>query len=128
MFGDPARRKLEGILHPQVYASIDRWFEALAAERATLGIAAIPLLFETHHEADFDVVIVTACDAAEQLTRVMRRDGLSEEEARRRIAAQLSIEEKVERAGVVIWTRGTLEETHRQVDEVYRQLRDRSRQ
>ena len=116
-----ARRDLEGIVHPAVYSAITRWFQDQAGE-IELAVADIPLLFETAHEGDFDVVIVAACSPEEQLRRVMERDRLSEADARSRIAAQLSIEEKVRRADYVVWTTGTAEETARQVERTIEEI------
>ena len=110
-----ARRDLEAIVHPAVYNAINRWFQDQAGD-IDLAVADIPLLFETAHEGDFDVVIVAACSPEEQLRRVMERDRLSEADARSRIAAQLSIDEKVRRADYVVWTTGTTEETAKQVE------------
>lgn len=123
-----ARRTLEGILHPAVYDAIQQWFDDLKSSGVLLGIAAIPLLYETKHERDFQAVVVTACKPETQIHRIMERDGLLEAEARRRIAAQLAIEEKVNRADFVIRTDGTTAETDRQVDEVLRKLRAVSRE
>ena len=127
VFGDDeARRELEGLLHPGVYAAITEWLDALARTGKSLGIADIPLLYETGHEDDFDVVIVVACDPDEQLRRVMARDALSADAARQRVAAQMPIGDKVKRADFVIWTKGTLEETDRQVDELSKTLKQRA--
>lgn len=119
---DQARRDLEAIVHPIVYAAIARWFETREYDGAPLALADIPLLFETGRQEDFDAVIVAACSPDEQIRRVMARDGLSAEAARQRIAAQIPIDDKLRRADYIIWTTGTLEETDRQVDQVYRQL------
>ena len=81
-------------------------------------IADIPLLFETGGDRDYDAVIVTACDPATQVRRIMERDPVTDAEARQRLAAQLPIEEKVRRADYVIRTDGTFEETDRQVRDV----------
>jgi len=124
VFADAAaRRDLEAIIHPWVYEAIRRWFEEQAGERTKkFAVADIPLLFETGHAADFDRVIVTACDPAEQLRRVMARDGLAVDEAERRIAGQGPVAEKVRRADFVISTDGSMEETERQVREVFVRL------
>jgi len=119
---DAARRDLERIVHPAVKAAIDGWLESMSREGHKLAVAVIPLLYETGREHDFDVVITTACSADEQLRRVMSRDSLSEAQARQRIAAQLSTEEKVRRADYAIWTDGTFENTKRQVVETLEQL------
>ena len=124
VFSDPdARRALEAIIHPVVYAAIERWFDGVGRTgHSTAAIADIPLLFETGHERDFDIVIVSACPPAEQRARLIARDGLSDAEADRRIASQMPIEEKARRADYVIDTSGSLEDTDRQVAEVWTQL------
>ena len=117
-----ARRDLERIVHPAVKAAIEAWLNATARERHNLAVAVIPLLYETGREHDFDVVVTTACAAEEQLRRVMSRDRLSEPQAKQRITAQLSTEEKVRRADHTIWTDGSYEETKRRVVELLEQL------
>src|SRR5215203_234857 len=115
VFGNAeARRHLEAIVHPVVYEAIEAWFAALPP--AALAVADIPLLYETGHEADFDTVVVTACEPAEQVRRLTARDGLSLADARQRIEAQLPLAEKVRRADHVIRTDGTHAETDAQVD------------
>jgi dephospho-CoA kinase len=116
-----ARRDLEQIVHPFVRTAIDRWFESLDQAGHAFAIADIPLLYEAGRDRDFECVIVTACDPATQLRRVMDR-GATEEDARRRIAAQLPVEEKVRRADYAIRTDGTVAETNEQVLAVYREL------
>jgi dephospho-CoA kinase len=91
-------------------------------QKKTIAVAVIPLLYETGREREFDVVVTTACAADEQLRRVMARDDLGGLEARQRIAAQLSTEEKVSRADYTIWTDGTYDETRRQVADTLEQL------
>jgi dephospho-CoA kinase len=116
-----ARLRLEAIVHPVVYEEIRRWFDTVDKPTA---VASIPLLYETHRESDFDVVVVTACTMDEQIRRIVER-GLSEEHARRRIAAQLPTDEKVARADFVIWTSGTIAETNVQVEELLIKLSSR---
>ena len=124
VFRDAAERAaLEAIVHPYVRRALEQWFDALESDRqATVGIAAIPLLYETGRAADFDKVVVTSCDVAEQLKRLTARDGLSAEDARRRIDAQIPTAEKVARADFVIRTDGTFESTDAQVDAVCERL------
>ena len=122
VFDNPdARRDLEQIIHPAVRLAIDHWFAALAPHQP-FAIADIPLLYETGRAGEFDVVIVTTCDPATQVRRVMARDSVGESEARQRIAAQLSSEEKILRATHVVHTDGTVEDTSRQVREIYNRL------
>ena len=120
VFGDASERAaLEAIVHPYVRLALERWFDALEADgQATVGVAAIPLLYETGREADFDKVVVTSCEVAEQLKRLTARDGLSDEDARRRVDAQIPTAEKVARADFVIRTDGSFESTDAQADAV----------
>jgi len=119
VFSDPdARKALEAIIHPEVLRVTDTWFAGLDPRRHPFAIADIPLLYEVNRQRDVDAVIVVACDPDTQLQRVMKRDGLSEADARRRIEAQLPIEEKIRRADFVVRTDGSFEDTNRQVDEL----------
>jgi len=121
-----ARAALNAIVHPHVRVAINQWFLDLeAAEAPSLGIVAIPLFYESPQPEGWHRVIVTACRADTQLARVMAR-GLTEDEARRRIAAQLTTPEKVRRADHTIWTDGTHAGTDRQVAEVLRSLLEAS--
>jgi dephospho-CoA kinase len=115
------RAALEAIIHPEVYRHIRDWLANLPGTTA-VGIADIPLVFETGHYHDFDQVVVAACAAEEQLRRIVARDHLSEADARARLAAQWPIAEKVKRAHHVIWTDGGFAETDRQVADAYARL------
>lgn len=118
-----ARAELEAIVHPPVRAAIDDWFRSSpVSEPATFAIACIPLLFETGRSAEFDRVIVTACDAATQLARLAKRDGLSRETGRTRLAAQLPTRVKTAGADFIIQTDCSFDETDRQVERTYRAL------
>jgi dephospho-CoA kinase len=70
----------------------------------------VPLLYETGRAGDFDAVVATLCSPDLQLSRLRER-GLSETEARQRLAAQIPASEKAARATFVIRTDGTFEET-----------------
>ena len=121
VFADPeARRDLEAIVHPVVRAAMDQWFGSLDAMRHPIAVADIPLLFETGRQAEFDGVIVTVSSPTTQLRRLIARDGMSETEARQRIAAQLPAEAKLPDATYVIDTDGTLAETDAQVESMVR--------
>ena len=121
-FSDPAaRHDLEQIIHPIVRERTDAWFASLDV-RQPFAVADIPLLYETGGEGNVDAVVVTTCSEETQLRRVMRRDSITEQEARQRMAAQLPTSEKVRRADYVIYTDGSFEETNRQVRSVYEAL------
>ena len=105
-----ARRDLEAIVHPAVYAAIDAWMAERAGRGEPLAVAEIPLLYETGHDGDFDRVVVTACDRDEQVRRIVARGG-TEADARRRIAAQWPLAERSRRPTSWCRTDGTLDDT-----------------
>ncbi len=115
VFDDPdARRALEGIVHPRIRT---RWLRALVEwreEGRPMGAVIIPLLYETGAERELDVVVCVACTAATQRTRLRER-GWTEEHARRRVEAQMPIEQKMLRADFVVWTEPPLAEHEAQV-------------
>ena len=123
VFANPdARHDLEAILHPAVYRAIQAWFEHLELlGRHRIGLADIPLLYETGRHAGFDKVIVTWCPEELQMTRMLDR-GMTEQEAQQRMAAQLPSAEKKARADYVIDTSGSKEDSKRQVDAIFDQL------
>ena len=123
VFADPgARRDLEAIVHPAVYRAIAaglRAFELLGGY--PLAVVDVPLLYETGHAPDFDCVIVMACPPEVQIARLIER-GMSDAEARQRIAAQWPTEEKAARADFVIRTDGSVEKTDEQVEAILTSL------
>jgi len=125
-----ARRALEAIVHPIVYAAIGRWFESLdqSGDSVTAAIADIPLLYETGHAADFDCIVATTCRPDQQLERLMGRGGLSETEAQDRLQSQMPAAAKAAKATYVIDTSGSLMETNLQVLDVWESLRTRAAQ
>lgn len=122
VFGDAkARATLESLVHPEVYRRIREWL-ANRPQGTRLAVADIPLVFETGQAHEFDHVIVAACSLEEEVRRIETRDGLSETDARARVAAQWPLAEKISRAWRVVWTDRGFPETDRQVDEIYREL------
>jgi dephospho-CoA kinase len=116
VFADPAaRRDLEAIVHPIVYDAIERRLGELTG--AAFAIVDIPLLYETGRDPQFDRVVVAWCSPSLQLERLKTR-GLSEAEARLRLASQWPIDEKKLRADLVIDTSGSTDETDRQVRQI----------
>lgn len=120
-----ARRDLEALVHPAVYRAIEAGLRAFQLiDKPALAIVAIPLLFETGHAADFDVVIATTCPLEMQRSRLARR-GLSAAEIDQRLAAQLSSAEKAKRAHHVIDTSGSVDDTDRQLETLLKKLEAR---
>ena len=123
VFADPgSRRDLEAIVHPAVQQATDSWFDSLDPAAHPFAVAEIPLLYEVGREGAFDAVIVAACKPETQVRRVMARDAVTETEARQRLVAQLPIDDKVRRADYVVSTDGTIDETNRQLWDLYHRL------
>lgn len=89
VFRDPeARRRLESIVHPAVSRALAEWVEAERARGAPAVVLVIPLLVETGWDRRVDEVWVVDVPEDVQIARLRARDGLEEEEARRRVRAQ----------------------------------------
>lgn len=113
-----ARAKLEAILHPRIQTA---WLAQLAEWRAAgvkTSVVVIPLLFETSTESRFDCIVCVACSERTQRARIAAR-GWSPEEFAQRSAAQLPIEQKMNRSRYVIWTEGSLAAHLEQVARVF---------
>ncbi|MCH9714827.1 MAG: dephospho-CoA kinase [Cyanobacteria bacterium] len=105
VFADAAERQwLEQLVHPLVRARFAAELERLAA--APVVVLMIPLLFEAGLERLCSEVWLVDCDEAQQLQRLMARNGLSAAEARARIAAQWPLARKRTLADVVLDNRG----------------------
>lgn len=126
VFADPAKlRLLEGIVHPATREAIMAWLQeqdaAAAPGRAVAVVDAIRLI-EAGYPAFCDSVWVVVCDEQEQLRRLIEDRGMSEADARQRIAAQPPQHEKAAVANVLIDNSGTLESTAAQVEAAWRDL------
>ena len=129
VFADPgARRRLSGILHPRIRAEEDRRASLLADRKGALLITEAALLVEAGIHLRFDRLVVVHCRPDQQLARLRARDGLSEEEARARLAAQMPIATKVHFAHVSIDASRTVEETHRAADALAQQIQALARE
>jgi dephospho-CoA kinase len=109
VFKNPtARQRLNALTHPAIIARMKAEVEELR-RRGEDVVVEIPLFFEakmTKEEAGLDEIWVVATSPGTQLARVMARDGSTEEETWRRMAAQLPLGEKMSRADVVVYNEG----------------------
>jgi dephospho-CoA kinase len=122
VFADPAKRQvLEQIIHPLVRARGQELEEAAPA--GAIVVHDIPLLAETGQAAGFDAVIVVDAPEEVQIQRMTRDRGVSEADARARIAAQASRERRLGVATYVIDNTGTREDLRQRVTEVFEALR-----
>jgi dephospho-CoA kinase len=130
VFGDPGlRAKLNEIVHPLVR----EWM--LTAERAAVQAAGpsgpvivhdVPLLAESRGRKGFDVVIVVDVPPELQVERLVRLRGMAPDQARARMAAQASREQRLAVADVVIDNSGSLDDLDRQIAEVWADLERRA--
>jgi dephospho-CoA kinase len=117
------RHLLNSLVHPEVRAEVmRRMFELEKQGFQGIVIVDAALIVESGFHKMQDRLIVVVCEPALQLTRVMNRCGISAEEARVRIAAQLPAEEKVKLADYVIDTSGTYSNTREQIERIHREL------
>lgn len=120
---ETARRDLNQIIHPLVREESNKRTQAVLLERpSAIIIWDIPLLIEENLTRFVEKVIVVYVPAMVQLQRLMERNNLSEAEAQARIAAQLDIEQKKKHADYLIDNSGTLLETERQVEQLWKHL------
>lgn len=118
VFGDnETRQRLEGIVHPLVR---QRTAEMVAAAPAgSVVVNDVPLLVETGRAGAYDLVIVVVAAIDVRIDRLRRHRGMTADEARARIAAQATDEQRRAVADIVIANEGTLEELAREVDQVW---------
>ena len=120
IFHDPAAKTaLEGAIHPRVRSALE---EAVRTSVARVTVLDVPLLFETGMEEICDEVWTMSADEETQIARVCARDGLSAEQARARIAGQMSMAERNARADRVIDSRRPIEQTRAALRLYYGQL------
>ncbi|GAA0954706.1 dephospho-CoA kinase [Kribbella koreensis] len=125
VFGDEvARRKLEAIIHPRVRA------RAAEIESAAPGDAVvvhdIPLLVETGQGGNFDLVLVVDVPQEVQVERLTRDRGMTDAEAKARIASQATREQRLAVADLVVDNSGSLEELDARIEELWPGLLSRA--
>ena len=125
VFADKQKRELlNSIVHPLVIETQDSWIDGVELSDPD-GIAVIDaaLMIESGGYKRFDKLIVVWCNSAIQLERLMRRDGLSESEAKERVAAQMPQDEKKKFADHLIDTSLGFDDTRAQVKDIVRRLK-----
>lgn len=124
IFQTPAeRQQLNQITHPAIGHLADRRISELRQDPAVpLIIYEAPLLFEAKAEKRVDLVLVVATTPEQQLERLMRRDNLSQEEARQRICAQMPLAEKISRADILVENNASPEETKKLISGIFTKL------
>ena len=125
VFADPELRgKLNEIIHPRVgarMAELER-----EAGPASIVVHDVPLIAESGRTDAYDLVVVVDVPPRVQLDRLVRRRGMTREQAEARMAAQASREQRLAIADIVIDNSGSLAELDRQVGDLWSELRRRS--
>jgi dephospho-CoA kinase len=124
VFGDDAAvRRLNRIVHPAVRAeSAKRFAEALAVDPDAIVVYDVPLLVEARVDDPWQLIVVAHAPADVRLRRLVELRGLTEHDAAARIASQVDDDARLAIADVVIDTTGTVEDTLRQVDDLWERL------
>lgn len=117
-------KKLNSITHPRIIKLIRAEVQRLKTESPDAVIAVdAALLIETGLNRDMDAVIVVYADEAERIQRSVKRDNITEADARQRLQAQMNLSEKAAMADFVIDNNGTMEETEKKARDVFEGLK-----
>ncbi len=123
VFRDPqAREALNAIVHPQVKKLYDQALADALHNPGRVTVYAVPLLAEARSTSEFDAVIVVDAPAETRVARLREHRGLTEEQARSRVDAQVSDDERVALADSVVDASGDLAQTQRAARELYEEL------
>lgn len=123
VFRDPEERaRLEQIVHPAVQRLRAEAFDAADAAGRRVVVADIPLLYEVGMEDDFDLVVLVDAPDEVRLGRIVSSRGLTADEGRRMMDAQMPADRKRAHADIVIDNAGTMEELELRAREVWSRL------
>ena len=115
--------ELNNIVHPVVYQEWHVRLEKIGKkEKHAIVLSDIPLLFEGNMQNLFDLTILVLISPKEQIRRLIARNGVSKEEARKRLKSQMPISEKISLADIVIDNEGSIPETEKRAGKVWQEL------
>lgn len=127
VLGDPAAlERLEGIVHPLVWAARDAFLTEQEGKGARVVVYDVPLLFETGAEKSVDVVVVVSAPEDVQKARVLARPGMTAEKFAAILAKQVPDSQKRARADFVVRTDQGLDAARAQVQEILKILEARA--
>jgi dephospho-CoA kinase len=124
----PRVKELNEIVHPAVIEFENKWMEEIARhDPNAIAIVEAALILESGATERFDHLIVVTCRPEQRIERFAQRMAISEDAARaevaRRMAAQISDEEKIKAADFIIDNSGSLDATEQQVQHLFSTLR-----
>ena len=125
IFGNPQLLEQSSQIQNQIIREELAGRRDMLAETEDIFFMDLPLLFELQYEDWSDQIWLVDVTEETQLSRLMSRNALSQEEAEKRIAAQLSLREKRKRADVLIDNNGSLEATRQQIRDALQKLERR---
>ncbi|GAA4712297.1 dephospho-CoA kinase [Brevibacillus fulvus] len=124
VFSDEGQRqKLNSIVHPEVRKVMREQAEEAEQSGAPIVFMDIPLLFESKLQHMVDKIVVVYAPESQQLSRMLERDELNEEQAIKRLRAQWPIEQKKQLADFLIDNQGSRAETETQVDQMLQKIK-----
>ena len=120
VFADPEQlARLNGIMHPLMAGMVQERIDTFREEGADAVVVEAALLYEAGWDSLVQEVWVTDSPVEVVVNRLAQRNGMSEEEARRRISSQMSREERLERADFVIDNSKDVESMRKAIDELW---------
>lgn len=123
------KTKLESFTHPPIYEEfLKQVSEITEKDPEAIVQAVVPLLIELDLQYMFDKLLIVYIHQEQQVERLVERDGISREEAAGMLKAQLPIDEKLEYADFVVDNQGSVEQTRKQVEDIWQILKKVQRQ
>jgi dephospho-CoA kinase len=111
------------IVHPRMYKIAEKQIEEYRSKGVKVVVLDAPILFETNWTSLVDEVWVVAADEAHVIRRAAARSGLSEEQTKSRIRAQMSDDERIKRADAVIYNNGSADDLREKVNELWQHIK-----
>ena len=120
VFSDPEKlARLNGIMHPLMAGMVQQKIEAFRDQGAQVVVVEAALLFEAGWNSLVQEVWVTDSPEEAVISRLTQRNGMSEEEARKRVSSQMSRGERLDRAHIVIDNSSDMEAMRKSIDELW---------
>jgi len=116
------RKAYTDVIMPFIRLEIEKRLDELESKGYEAAILDAPLLFEEGFEKDMDCSILIYAEPSVQLQRLMKRNEITEEEARRMITSQMPVKKKLELADYVVDNSGDIERTKEEIDMVFMKM------
>lgn len=125
VFSDQSKLKeLNRLTHPLIYQEIDQVLAFYKEKKTPVVVLDAPVLYETRGEDRCNAVLVITMPEELQIKRLMERNGFSQQEARRRIQAQLPLKEKEAKANYLIHNTGTIKELEEKLTKLLQKIEE----